>query len=97
MFTCGGRRNGRSVRIVFAGARSQESLVVVQLFSASTRNSLSVINGCMPPRRQTSLEEALSFVETEGIVLESAHGKVATFADFVAGERVTRWWSHPKG
>ena len=51
----------------------------------------------MPPRRQTSLEEALSFVETEGIVLESAHGKVATFADFVAGERVTRWWSHPKG
>ena len=44
-----------------------------------------------------SLEEALSFVETEGIVLESAHGRVPTFADFVAGERVTRWWSHPKG
>jgi hypothetical protein len=44
-----------------------------------------------------SLEEALRFVETEGIVLESAHGRVATFADFVAGERVTRWWSHPKG
>jgi len=44
-----------------------------------------------------SLEEALSFVEAEGIVLESAHGRVPTFADFVAGERVTRWWSHPKG
>ena len=45
----------------------------------------------------TSLEEALRFVETNGIVLESAHGRVPTFADFVAGERVTRWWSHPKG
>ena len=45
---------------------------------------------------KTSLEEALSFVETSGIVLESAHGRVPTFADFVAGERVTRWWSHPK-
>ena len=46
---------------------------------------------------KTSLEEALSFVETNGIVLESAHGRVPTFADFVAGERVTRWWGHPKG
>ena len=44
-----------------------------------------------------SLKEALSFVETNGIVLESAHGRVPTFADFVAGERVTRWWGHPKG
>ena len=44
-----------------------------------------------------SLEEALSFVEANGIVLESAHGRVPTFADFVAGERVSRWWSHPKG
>src|SRR4029078_7261953 len=42
------------------------------------------------------LEEALGFVETNGIVLESAHGRVPTFADFVAGERVTRWWGHPK-
>jgi hypothetical protein len=42
------------------------------------------------------LEEALSFVETKGIILESAHGRVPTFADFVARERVTRWWSHPK-
>jgi hypothetical protein len=46
---------------------------------------------------KTSFEEALSFVETNGIVLESAHGRVQTFADFVAGERVTSWWSHPKG
>ncbi len=44
-----------------------------------------------------SLEEALSFVKTNGIVLESAHGRVPTFADFVAGERVSGWWSHPKG
>jgi len=45
----------------------------------------------------TTLEEALSFVETNGIMLESAHGRVPTFADFVAGERVTRWWGHKKG
>ena len=29
--------------------------------------------------------------------MESAHGRVPTFVDFVAGERVTRWWNHPKG
>ena len=49
------------------------------------------------PMPSPSLEKALRFVETNGIVLESAHGKVPTFADFVAGERVTRWWSHPTG
>ena len=39
---------------------------------------------------------ALQFVERHGIVLESAHGPVATFADAVAGERVRgNWWSHP--
>ena len=46
--------------------------------------------------RTPSLEEALEFVKTEGIVLESAHGRVPTFVDFVAGERVTGWWNHPK-
>ena len=50
----------------------------------------------MPPRIP-SPEEALTFVEAKGIVLESAHGRVPTFADFVAGERVTGWWTHPKG
>jgi hypothetical protein len=47
--------------------------------------------------RTPTLDEALDFVKTEGIVLESAHGTVPTFVDFVAGERVTRWWDHPKG
>lgn len=38
----------------------------------------------------------LQFIERHGIVLESAHGPVATFADAVAGERVRgNWWSHP--
>ena len=40
---------------------------------------------------------ALQFVERHGIVLESAHGPVVTFADAVAGERIRgNWWSHPK-
>jgi len=47
------------------------------------------------PRRLPSTEEALRFVETNGIVLESAHGRVPTFVDFVAGEPLTRWWGHP--
>jgi len=51
----------------------------------------------MRSRRSPSLEEALSFIKTEGIVLESARGRVPTLVDFVAGERVTRWWDHPKG
>ena len=42
-------------------------------------------------------EEALHFVETNGVVLESAHGRVPTFVDFVVGEPVTRWWGHPLG
>ena len=51
----------------------------------------------MSSRRLPTLAEALRFVETHGIVLESAHGSVPTFADFVAGERLTGWWAHPKG
>jgi hypothetical protein len=49
------------------------------------------------PRHLPSSEEALRFVETNGVVLESAHGQVPTFADFVAGERLAQWWSHPLG
>jgi hypothetical protein len=47
--------------------------------------------------RVPSPEEALQFVEASGVVLESAHGRVPTFVDFVAGEPVTRWWGHPLG
>jgi hypothetical protein len=51
----------------------------------------------MPSRHSPSENDVLSFVEAKGIVLESAYGKAPTFADFVAGERVTRWWDHPRG
>jgi len=51
----------------------------------------------MPSDRSPSAKDALRFVEANGIVLESSHGRVPTFVDFVAGERVTRWWGHPKG
>ena len=47
--------------------------------------------------RAMSRRTALKFVERHGIVLESAHGPVVTFADAAAGERVRgNWWSHPK-
>jgi hypothetical protein len=40
---------------------------------------------------------ALQFVERHGIVLESAHGPVVTFADAAAGAHICgNWWSHPK-
>lgn len=47
--------------------------------------------------RVPSSKQALRFVEANGVVLESAHGRVPTFVDFVAGEPVTRWWGHPLG
>ena len=51
----------------------------------------------MSPRRVPTFAQAVSFVEDHGIVLESAHGRVPTFVDFVAGERVTGWWGHANG
>jgi hypothetical protein len=42
--------------------------------------------------------QALAFVETHGIVLQSARGPVPSFAEFVAGERIRgSWWGHPRG
>lgn len=43
-------------------------------------------------------EQALAFVEANGIVLESARGAVPTLAAVVAGEEIRgSWWSHPRG
>ncbi|HEX5124273.1 MAG TPA: hypothetical protein VFV97_13590 [Rhodanobacteraceae bacterium] len=43
--------------------------------------------------------EALRFVETHGIVLESArHPRIPSLAEAVAGAPIRgSWWSHPKG
>ncbi len=41
--------------------------------------------------------EAIQFVETHGIVLESAHGSLPCLVEEIAGERIRgSWWSHPK-
>ncbi len=41
--------------------------------------------------------EAIQFVETHGIVLESAHGVLPCLVEKIAGERIRgSWWSHPK-
>lgn len=43
-------------------------------------------------------KQALAFVEKHGIVLQSARGRVPSFAEFVAGERIRgSWWGHPRG
>jgi hypothetical protein len=48
--------------------------------------------------RVVSARDALAFVEREGIVLQSAHGRVPNLAEFVAGERIRgSWWGHAKG
>jgi hypothetical protein len=40
---------------------------------------------------------AFQFIRRHGIVLESAHGSVVTFADAVVGARIRgSWWAHPK-
>jgi hypothetical protein len=42
--------------------------------------------------------DALTFVRTHGVVLESARGPVPSLAHVIAGERIRgSWWSHPKG
>jgi hypothetical protein len=42
-------------------------------------------------------KNAIAFVRSHGIVLESARGPVPTLAEAVAGERVRGgWWGHPK-
>ena len=51
----------------------------------------------MSSTRSMNRGTALQFVERHGIVLESAHGPVVTFADAAAGARICgNWWSHPK-
>ncbi len=43
-------------------------------------------------------EEALNFLETHGVILESARGPVPSLAAAVAGDDFRGgWWGHPKG
>jgi hypothetical protein len=43
-------------------------------------------------------KQAVAFVQSHGIVLESARGPVPNLAEAVAGERIRGgWWKHPKG
>ncbi len=42
--------------------------------------------------------EALAFVSTHGLVLESATGPVPSLAEAIAGERLRgSWWAHARG
>lgn len=51
----------------------------------------------IPHREHMTSRTALKFVRRHGIVLESAHGAVPTFADAVVGERIRgSWWAHPR-
>ena len=41
--------------------------------------------------------EALEFVQTHGVVLESAKGSRPSFVEAVAEEKISgNWWSHPR-
>ena len=41
--------------------------------------------------------DAIAFVEANGVVLESAHGRAPSLAETIAGERIRgSWWKHPK-
>jgi hypothetical protein len=43
-------------------------------------------------------KQALSFVKTNGITLESSRGPVPSLAQTIAGEAIRgSWWGHPKG
>lgn len=43
-------------------------------------------------------KQALSFVKTNGIALESGRGPVPSLAQTIAGKPILgNWWAHPKG
>jgi hypothetical protein len=43
-------------------------------------------------------KQAVAFIQTHGIVLESARGPIPNLAEAVAGESIRGgWWKHPKG
>jgi hypothetical protein len=43
-------------------------------------------------------QQALAFVEEHGVVLASAHGKVPTLTEAIAGAPIKgSWWGHPEG
>ncbi len=45
----------------------------------------------------TVISEAIQFVETQGLVLESARGGVPSLAEWIAGESISgSWWGHPR-
>lgn len=45
-----------------------------------------------------TISEALAFVRTHGVVLESALGPVPTLATTIAGGSIAGgWWAHPQG
>ncbi len=54
--------------------------------------------GTPPKDIKLTPEEAVSFIEAQGVVLESAKGPVPNLADIVAGEAIEgSYWGHPKG
>ncbi len=43
-------------------------------------------------------KQALAFVKTKGVALESGRGSVPSLAETIAGKRIRgSWWKHPKG
>ena len=54
--------------------------------------------GTTPKDTKLTREEAVSFIEAQGVVLESGKGPVPNLADKVAGEAIKgSYWGHPKG
>src|SRR3990172_7740728 len=52
------------------------------------------------PSRDSGMtpKQALAFVKTNGVVLESGRGSVPSLAEAVAGGPIRgSWWGHPKG
>src|SRR5207249_2639303 len=49
------------------------------------------------PASEMTPKQALSFVKTNGITLESARGPVPILAQTIAGQAIRgSWWAHPK-
>jgi hypothetical protein len=46
---------------------------------------------------RSSPAEAVRFLKQQGMVLESAHGRLPSLVEWIARERISgSWWSHPR-
>jgi len=91
---------GTSIRLLYMfGLGPRPLLPVSALLGTRIRSRIECPSGSAlgGSERGMGISEAIQFVETHGLVLESARGGVPSLAEWIAGEPILgSWWGHPK-